>query len=332
MVLSSDSPRSDDRLVVVTGANGFIGQALCAHFLANGRPHRRIVRTLPEGAAAPADTVVLGDLASATEEGLAAALDGAFALVHVAARVHMPRETGKESAVAFHAANVVATQRLAAAAVRAGMQRIVLTSTIKVHGETTRPGRPFRADDPFDAQDAYARSKADAERALVVACSGTSTAAIIVRLPLVYGPGVKGNFLVLLDAVARRAPLPIGAIENRRDLLYVGNLVHAIVGLLECNEPPTGAWLAADGEALSTPDLVRRIASTLDVEPKMLSIPLPLFKLAAILAGRASMVPRLAGSLEVDASPLMQKTGAMPFTVDQGLAATAKWWRTRHSI
>src|SRR6185369_16466373 len=98
-------------------------------------------------------------------------------------------------------------------------------------------------------------SKADAERALISVCSGTNTTPTVLRLPLVYGPGVKGNFLALLDAVARRAPLPFGAIHNRRDLLYVGNLVHAITRLLDSPEPPIGAWLVADGEALSTPDL-----------------------------------------------------------------------------
>jgi nucleoside-diphosphate-sugar epimerase len=272
---------------------------------------------------------VLGDLASAPEDRLIEALDGAFALVHVAARVHKPHET---SADAFHAGNVVATQRVAAAAVRAGVQRIVFTSTIKVHGETTASGRPFRSDDPFAAQDAYARSKADAERALVSVCSGTDTTPIVLRLPLVYGPRVTGNFLALLDAVARRAPLPFSAIHNRRDLLYVGNLGHAITRLLDCPEPPTGAWLVADGEALSTPDLARRIATALGVAPRIFPVPLPLFKLAALLTGRASMVQRLAASLEVDASPLAQKIGAPPFGVTQGLAATAQWWRARHSI
>lgn len=331
MVLSSGSRHSDPRYVVVTGGTGFIGRALCAHLAAGNRPHRRIVRALPAGAAAAAETFALGDLATAPEERLAAALDGAFAIVHLAARVHAPGKTPADSA-AFHAANVVATERLAVAAVHAGVQRVVFASTIKVHGETTPPGRPFHADDPFAPQDEYGRSKADAERALVRVCSGTGVAPVIVRLPLVYGPGVKGNFLTLLDAVARRVPLPFGAIHNRRDLLYVGNLVHAVTRLLDGPEPPIGTWLSSDGDALSTPELARRLAAALGVAPRIFTLPLPLFKLAAVLTGRSPMVPRLAASLEVDSAPLQRKVGAPPFTVDQGLAATAAWWRARHAI
>ena len=178
-----------------------------------------------------------------------------------------------DPAALYHAANVVATQRVAAAAVRAGVRRFVFASTIKVHGEETLPGRPFRAGDPLDPQDAYARSKADAEQALAAVAAGTSLDAIVLRLPLTYGPRVKGNFLTLLDAVARCARLPFGRIANRRDLLYVGNLVHAIAGLLDAPGPVGGAWLAADGEAVSTAELVRRIASALEVDPRVIECP-----------------------------------------------------------
>jgi hypothetical protein len=159
--------------------------------------------------------------------------------------------------------------------------------------DATRPSISSRR--PFDAQDPYARSKADAERALVVACSGTGTAAIVVRLPLVYGPGVKGNFLVLLDAVGRRAPLPIGAIQNRRDLLYVGNLVHAIVGLLDCNEPPIGAVAGRRrrGAVDPRPCAADRIRTRRRAENVFHSA--AAIQTRCDLAGRASIVPRLAG-------------------------------------
>ncbi len=156
---------------------------------------------------------------------------------------------------------------------RAGVRRFVLASTIKVHGEATVPGRPFRADDPLLPQDAYARSKADAERRLAAVAEGTSLDAIVLRLPLVYGPRVKGNFLTLLDAVARGARLPFGGIHNRRDLLYVGNLVHAVAALLDVPGSVGGAWLAADGEAVSTAELARRIASALGVDPRVTRCP-----------------------------------------------------------
>jgi len=319
-------------LAVVTGAAGFVGRALCAHLVAIGRPCRRIVRApLPDRAAREAP-VALGDLATAPDERIAAAVAGAYAVVHLAGRAHVLRETAHDADAACHAANVVATQRLALAAARAGVQRFVLASTIKVHGEVSPAGRPLRADDPYAPRDAYARSKVDAERAVLAACAGTAMAPVILRLPLVYGPGARANFLALLDAVARRAPLPLGAIDNRRDLLYVGNLAVAIGALLDHPEPPQGAWLIADGEPVSTPDLVRRMAAALGVAPRLWRVPLPLLDLAARLTGRGAELQRVATSLAVDASPLAQRIGPPPFTLDQGLAATAAWWRTRHAI
>jgi UDP-glucose 4-epimerase len=154
----------------------------------------------------------------------------------------------------------------------------------------------------------------------------------VLRLPLVYGPRVKGNFLTLLDAVARGAPLPFGWIANRRDLLYVGNLVQAIVALIDAPVTVAGAWLAADGEAVSTAELARRIALALDVPPRVLNVPKPLVVLAAKATGRGALIARIVESLEVDASPLAERIGPPFFTLDRGLAATAAWWRLRHAI
>ena len=318
-------------LVVVSGAAGFVGRALSAHLAATGTSCRRIVRAPSTDRPLREPPIVLGDLATTPDDRLRAAVEGAIAVVHLAGRAHVLRETASDAAAAYHAANVVATQRLAQAAARAGVQRFVLASTIKVHGEISPPGRPLRADDPYAPHDAYAQSKVEAERALA-ACDGTAMAPIILRLPLVYGPGVRGNFLALLDAVARRTLLPLASIDNRRDLVYVGNLVAAIAALPDCPEPPRGAWLIADGEAVSTPDLVRRIATALGVAPRLWAVPLPLLDLAARLAGRRAELQRVATSLAVDASPLAQLVGAPPFTLDRGLDETAKWWRARHSI
>jgi nucleoside-diphosphate-sugar epimerase len=318
--------------VVVTGADGFVGRALVAHFVATGRAVVAVGRRSPaEGSPGPRSAVI-EDLATASDPGLDAILAGATAVVHLAGRAHVMNETSRDPAALYHAANVVATERLAAAAVRAGVGRFVLASTIKVHGEATLPGRPFRADDPLVPQDAYARSKAEAERRLAVVAAGTPLDAIVLRLPLVYGPRVKGNFLTLLDAVARRARLPFGRIHNRRDLLYVGNLAHAVAALLDVSGTAGGAWLCADGEAVSTAELARRIASALGVDPRVTDVPAPLLSLAARLAGRGALLQRTVSSLEVDASPLVRRIGPSSFTLDRGLAATAAWWRLRHAI
>ena len=320
-------------MIVITGADGFIGTALVGHCIATGRSHLAVVRRPADrpGAIHP-NRVQIDDVATAPDAVLDAIVGGAAAVVHLAGRAHVLAETAADPAAAYHAANVVALERIAAAAVRGGVRRFVLASTIKVHGESTVPGRPFRAEDALVPNDAYARSKVDAEQRLAAIATGTSLDTVVLRLPLVYGPRVKGNFLTLLDAVARSAPLPFGKIANRRDLLYVGNLVQAIVALVDAPGTVGGAWLAADGEAVSTAELVRRIASALEVPPRVLNVPKPLVVLAARVTGRSALLARTVESLEVDASPLTRRIGPPFFTLDRGLAATAAWWRLRHSI
>jgi UDP-glucose 4-epimerase len=318
--------------IVVTGTDGFVGSALVAHLVATGRPFIAAVRQHPAGAAAKPQHRVVGDLATATEATLDELVASAAAIVHLAGRAHVLADTAPDPGALYQAANVVATERLAAAAVRAGVRRFVLASTIKVHGEATMPGRPFRADAPFAPHDAYARSKVDAERALAAIAAGTPLDAIVLRLPLVYGPRVKGNFATLLDAVAREALLPFGGVANRRDFLYVGNLVHAIAALVDAPDPLGGAWLVSDGEAVATPALVRRVAAALGVTPRVPKVPRSLLTLAAAVTGRGALLRRTVSSLEVDAAPLVRRIGALPFTLDQGLAATAAWWRLRHAI
>ena len=318
-----------DRLIAITGAGGFIGRALCAHLAGAGRPHRGIVRARTAETPHRSPLVEVGDLATTDVGRLADALAGAFAVVHLAGRAH---GEGAPDGNALRDANVVATERVAGAAVRAGVQRFILASTVKVFGESSPPGRPFHASDPPAPADAYAQSKVDAERLLLVSRSGSTMVPVVLRLPLVYGPGVRANFLRLIDAVARRAPLPLGSIRNRRDLLYVGNLVHAIVALVDDPDAPSGIWLLADGEPVSTPQLVRRLAAALDVGTRLFPVPVPLLGLVGALTGRSSTVARLTRSLEVDAAPLRRRIGPMPWTLDQGLSATALWWRAKHAI
>jgi nucleoside-diphosphate-sugar epimerase len=320
-----------DGPVIVTGAQGFIGKALCARFAESQRPHIGLVRGPIEGADSKRSLQPIGDLAIAPEAELESVLEGASAVVHLAGRAHAMQEQADAEA-RFHAANVVATERLARAALRAGVSRFILASTVKVHGEATEPGKPFRADDPYAPADAYARSKVAAEQALLATCRETWMRPLILRLPLVYGPGVKGNFLTLLDAVARRAWLPLGAIVNHRDLLYVGNLVAVIEALLDERTPAAGAWLVADGESVSTRDLVRNIAGAMRIAPRLVSVPVPLVEMAASLSGREEQLARVAGTLEVDCAPIWALLGSRPYTPSDGLVATVRWWRMRHAI
>ena len=324
----------DPGLVVVTGAGGFVGRALVAHFKAAGRPCRAIVRQR-EGQATAADPHVraIDDLATLAEADFDEILAGATAVVHLAGRAHVLDETARDPAAAYASANVTATARLAAAAVRAGVRRFVLASTVKVNGETSAASRPFRPGDPPAPRDDYAKSKLEAEQALAGICAGTSMAPIVLRLPLVYGPGVKGNFATLLDEVARERRLPLGAIRNRRSLLYVGNLVEAIDAALDAAAPPSGVHFVADAQSVSVPELLRAVGAALGTPVRMSPVPVRLLEFGGQVIGRRSQVDRLVRTLEVDTTSFAAATGwRARHSLADGLAATAAWWRMRHSI
>ncbi len=319
--------------VVVTGAGGFVGRALCAHFRATGREFRAVVRAWVSDAPRPPDVRIVRDLATATESEFDALVAGAAAIVHLAARVHVMSETSADPAAAFRAANVLATVRLVQAGIRAHVPRFVFTSTVKVNGEATLPGQPFQPGDPPAPRDAYARSKLDAERELLRLTAGTTLAPVILRLPLVYGPGVAGNFLALEDEIARGRSLPLGAVRNRRSVLGVGNLVDAIDAALDATTAPRGVHFIADEESVSVPELTRAIAASLGVEARLRRIPVPLLRLAGFLSGRGATIERLTNSLEVDSSSYTAATGWRPrHSLARGLVATARWWRLRHAI
>lgn len=311
--------RGDRSLVAVTGAAGFIGGAFCQRAMAHGRRVRRIVHS-PSGGQ---DEFAI-DLERAQPEQLAHALDGVYAVIHCAGRAHVMNESGRNAEAAHKAANVDATERLALAGVTAGVRRFVFASTVKVNGEATLPGRPFKPGDAPAPQDAYARSKLAAERTLAQVASGTSMLATNLRLPLVYGPGARGNFRRLVDAVAARRVLPLGAIDNRRSLVGLENLLDAIEAVLGAESSVIGTHFVADAQSVSTPALVRAIADALGVEPRLVSVPVGALKLGGALAGRGDTIARLADSLEVDASSLARATSwkPRPFAIDAAMVAT----------
>jgi len=293
--------------VVVTGSNGFIGRALCAQLAAEGVATRALSR---------AD---YGDLATADDGLLDDALRGAGAVVHLSGRAHVMRETSANPPDAYRVANAVATERLAHAASRAGAARFVFASTVKVNGDASPRGRAFRENDPAAPADDYARSKYDAERALGQVAATGALQPVILRLALVYGPGVKGNFRVLWDAVARGRLLPLGAIDNRRSLLGLANLVDALIAAVDA---PAGTYLVADAHSVSTPGLVQAIADVQGKPANLAFVPLPILRFAGSFAGRRAAVDRLTSSLEVDASAFTAATGWQPrATLAQGLAA-----------
>jgi len=311
--------------VLVTGVSGFVGSALCARLVERGYRVRGATRSASTHGLLPPSVqpVVIGDIGPQTDWTFA--VEGVDAVVHLAARVHMLRDTATDPFADYQRINVEGTRSLAVAALRAGVRRFIFLSSAKVHGE--RSVRPFQADDEPAPADAYAVSKLAAERALQQALAGSATQWTIVRPPLVYGPGVRANFLRLMSAVMRGVPLPLGAIENRRSLIYLGNLVDALLACIERTGAEGRTFLVSDGEDLSTPELVRRLAAALGRPARLLPIPVAVLRLAGFLTGKSAALDRLVDSLQVDSTAIRTALNwAPPYGVDQGLAETARWY------
>lgn len=313
---------SDGALVVVTGASGFIGSALCEALVRHGHRVRRAVRTPTH---ATSDEVALGDYGAGTD--WRQALAGADCVVHLAARTHVVEKEAAGRLAEYRRVNVEATRKLATDALAAGVRRLIFLSSTKVNGEESAAGSAFREGDPPQPQDAYGVTKREAEDALLALSGSTPLEAVIVRPPLVYGPGVKGNFLRLMRLVARGLPLPFGAIENRRSLIYVGNLVHAIRACIAAPQAARRTFLVSDGEDFSTPQLIVALARALERRPRLVNCPRPLLESVAALAGKSADIARLTRSLQVDSGLIRRELGwSPPYTAAQGLAETARWY------
>jgi len=307
-------PAQNHSRVLVTGASGFIGRALCDPLALAGHVVTPAVRResgLP-------NEVVVGEIGASTD--WRDALAGCDAVVHLAARVHETNDTQDPLAL-YRSSNTEATLNLARQAAGAGVKRFVFISTIKVNGE----GRdaPYRESDAPAPVDAYAISKWEAEQGLQRIARETGLEVVILRPPLVYGPGAKANFLRLMQAVQKGWPLPLGAIHNRRSVLYLGNLVDAIRLCVEHPDAAGHPFLLDDGEAVSTPQLIRAVAHAMGRPARLLSVPVGWLELAGTLLGKRSAVTRLAGSLFVDSSLIRTRLGwTPPFSIEAGLAAT----------
>jgi len=315
--------------VLVTGAHGFIGRALCRHLAANGVAYVTSIRT-PARDDPGANAAVVGDLAAADWDE---ALDGVDSIVHLAGRAHVKKASDAADPTPYVVDNVHVTRRLSDAAARAKVRRVVLASSVKVFGESTRKGRPFRAGDPAAPDDAYAHSKAEAERVLWQACEASALEGVVLRLPLTYGAGVKGNFLKLLEAIAAGRKLPLAGIDNRRSLLNVDNAVSAIAAALTVPALAGETLPIADKESVSTSELSQRLGNALGVPARLFHLPATLLRAGAALAGKRAVAARLLDSLEVDSQRFCELAGwSQPHTLDEGLAATAAWWRLRHAL
>ena len=311
------------RRILLTGATGFVGRHLCARLA--GAPY--IVRAaLRMPAAAPAgvaESAVVGSIDAQTDWG--SALRDVDVVIHAAARAHRPDDTAAEP---YLEVNARGTQRLAVAAAQAGVTRFIYLSSVKVNGEG-RADRPYRTDDAPHPRDVYANSKWLGEKYLWEVGSSSTVQPVVMRAPLVYGPEVKGNFLRLLRWVDEARLLPLGAVQNRRSLVSVWTLCDLLVRVLEHPAAVNRTWMVSDGEDISAPDLVRRLAHALNRPARLLSIAPSLLRLAGNLLGRGADVRRLCDSLTVDIASTRERLGwSPPLSMDEALAHTVSWYRT----
>jgi nucleoside-diphosphate-sugar epimerase len=308
--------------VAVTGATGFIGRALCRRLAAAGWAVRAITRA----AGREAGAVAVGDLGPDTD--WRAAVAGVDCVVHCAGRAHVLAEADPDPLAAYRRVNVRATEGLARQAAAAGVRRFVYLSSIGVHGVTTTGRGPFRHDDPPAPAEPYAVSKLEAERALQAIAAGTGLELVIVRPPLVYGPGVRANFLRLLRLVDRGWPLPFGAVGGERSLLGIDNLTDLLLRCLELPAAAGGTFLASDGDDLALPALIGILAQALGRRVPLVPVPPAMLRAAARLAGVGTTLGRLTGSLRVDSAPTRAALAWQPpVPAAAGLAATARWYR-----
>lgn len=296
-------------LVLITGASGFVGGALYERIRASDKMRARPVfrnRTTDQ----PADAAIVEQPFAVAD--WSTALHGVTTVVHAAARVHVMDETASDPDAAFEDANVKGTMNLARQSAAARVRRFVFVSSIKVNGEQTEPGKPFRATDRPAPEDAYGRSKALAEKELLDLARETGMEVVIVRPVLVYGPGVKANFAKLMTLVRRGVPLPLGNINNRRSLVSLQNLVDLLVVCLDHPCAAGRVFLVADGPALSTAELIRKIAYAFDRRALLIPVSPRLLESLAAMLGRQQAVRRLCGSLEVDFTATCETLGWRP--------------------
>lgn len=307
---------------MVTGASGFVGQALCDECAQRGHEVVAALRTAQAfgGLATP---VVVGDIAEQAE--WREALQRIDVIVHLAARTSTSREGGDDALSAFRRVNTEATIALARQAAQAGVKRFVFLSSAKVNGELTPPGRAFTADDDPAPEDAYGISKLEAERALRSLCLETSMEFVVIRPPLVYGPGVRGNFQAMVRMLRRGVPLPLGAIHNRRSLIALDNLIDLIMICLVHPGAANQVFMAADGEDVSTSALLRKVAAAYGLPARLIPVPAGLLRLCATVLGKRAAADRLLGSLVVDASKTRDTLGWMPVvSMDEQLKKMAR--------
>lgn len=312
--------------ILVTGARGFVGQPLCIALAARGYTVSGTARIKAGDESRPAVEAlrVTGDLESFQDWDLL--LRNVDAVIHLAARVHVMGKGSAPVLAAYRRTNVTVTENLVRAAAAAGVRRFIFASSVKAVGEGGT--RPYSETSAVNPTDPYGMSKLEAEQAVQAIGKQTGIETVILRLPLVYGPGVRANFFRLMQLVDRGLPLPLASVGNRRSMIFLGNLVDALRMCLSHKNAAGQIFMVSDGDDLSTPDLIRRIATAMGKKACLVKCPPGLLRIAGSLAGKGPEARRLIGSLSVDSHRIQNELGwTPPYTVEQGLARTVAWYR-----
>ena len=314
--------------ITVTGASGFVGRALCMALSNKGLNVLGTLRSpkLSESELiAGVEYVLVGDVGAQTD--WATTLSGVGCVIHTAARAHLFDANNVDALATYRAINVEGTRRLAEQAEAYGVKRLVYLSSIKVNGERTFKGVGFTATDFAKPEDPYGISKWEAEQVLLEVAARNRLEVVIIRPPLVYGPGVKGNFYTILKWLSCGIPLPLGAIYNRRSLVGIDNLVDLIITCINHPAAANQTFLVSDGEDISTTDLLRRLARSFQKPAYLLRVPSAVLELTARLVGKKAIAQRLLGNLHVDISKTREILDwTPPVCVDEALTQTAEWY------
>jgi len=306
---------------LVTGVNGFIGRNLCAYLKEKGYFVRGAVRYNRRDVSGVDECMSVGDIDESTD--WQQALAGVDTVIHLAARVHIMNDPAADPLEAFRKVNVRGTERLARMAAKAGVRRFIFVSSVKVNGEGA--SRPYTERDIPAPQDAYGISKREAEDLLACVAAERGLQTVILRLPLVYGRGVKANFKNLITLAGAGLPLPLKGIDNRRSFLYLGNLVDAIYACMTHPLAVGEIFMVSDGQDVSTPDLIKMIALAMDKKPALFFLHPAVLKCLGVLAGKKKEMEKLTGSLLVDSSKIRDRLGwKPPFTLEEGLRRTVQ--------